>query len=92
MSKTTRGTDVKTEPLGNNSSLQIEYMPVSNEVIEEYVHIICSKFFPPSNGNPSCSHEVHHGLAIFLKSMSRAMANNLNRQQKGRGADAAHTK
>ena len=76
----------KNGPKGSNNakglSRRVEYYPTPDKVIERYAREVCDAmaFEDPR----FASLEVKYGFSNFLKVVSRALANNLNRQQPAR--------
>ena len=65
-------------------SRRVEYYPTPDNVIERYAREVCDAM--ASEDPRFASLEVKYGFSNFLKVVSRALANNLNRQQLARRA------
>ena len=66
------------------SSRRVEYYPTPDNVIERYAREVCDAM--ACKDARFASLEVKYGFSSFLKVVSRALANNLNRQQYARRA------
>lgn len=69
----------RTQQKLGHSVRRIEYYSTPDEIVERYAHEVCTTL---AIQDDAYTHpEIKHGFATFLKVVSRALANSLNRKQ-----------